>query len=173
MKDEEQKDIKFINKPLRLETDFFPKFYTDRDTLYLDITLDDCGEWGGPPEKYMLYKNTHEQYILYYERYRFNCDSINEYYGKKEQLELKKTIVLNKHTQRVLTGFLEDIMRAKISENISYDTASIYYIHANNGTFNVRVTTNQNKIKQDYYNFKENIGLPPNIYVFSVPDIDY
>lgn len=37
--------------------DFFPdmRFGPVSDTVYLDAMIDDCGEWGGPKDRFALY----------------------------------------------------------------------------------------------------------------------
>lgn len=149
------------------EEDFFPGFKVGNihpDTLYLYVQLDDCGEWGGPPEKFRLYVDSLRQYQLEYKRYRFNCDSIGKYYSRKKPLELATTITLNESSKKTVSDFLGKIMRAKISESVDSNAGSIYSIHSNDSTFDVAVYSTKKRIKEDFYIFKKSLGLPENRY---------
>ena len=60
---------------------FFPELRVANvsDTVYLDAEIDDCGEWGGPKDRFVLYKDSLGSYKLNCVRHRFNCDSIPYY----------------------------------------------------------------------------------------------
>lgn len=153
--------------PSENEDDFFPEYQggdVRSDTLYLYVNLDDCGEWGGPPEKFRLYVDSLRQYQLEYKRYRFNCDSIDKYYSQQKPLELATIIKMDESRKKTVSDFLVRVMRAKISEDVNSNAGSIYSIHSNDSTFDVEVYTTKERIKEDFYTFKKSLGLPENRY---------
>jgi len=142
---------------------FFPEYEhgdVKPDTLYLDVRLDNCGEWGGPLEKFRMYVNSQEQYMLEYKRYRFNCDSISAYYGlKNKPLEYKTTIALTARDKKTISDFLENLIEAKISEQVYSNAGSTYHLHNNDSTLNVAVYSEKEKVMEDFYYFKFMLGF--------------
>lgn len=147
--------------PQTLEEDFFPEYYS-KDTLSLNVMIDDCGEWGGPEDEFRIYIDSLRQYRLDFKRYRFNCDSIGKYYGKEKPLEFKKTFILNKVGKKAISDFLVDLMKAKIHENLKSNAGSGYQLFNNDSTLFINVSSTDKRIKEDYYEFKKNIGFSEN-----------
>lgn len=157
----EQKTILPLSQVSDKEDMFFPQYYR-KDTLYLNVSIDNCGEWGGPEDKFMIYKDSSRQYKLDFKRYKMNCDSIGEYYGKSKPLEYQKKLVLSSAGKKVISDFLVNIMRAKVEEYNRSNAGSIYEVFNNDSTLFVRVYSRGKRIEEDYYNLKKGLGLPEN-----------
>lgn len=140
---------------------FFPQYY-EKDTLFLNVSIDDCGEWGGPEDKFMIYKDSLRRYVLDFERYNMDCDSMIFYHGRPKPLKFKKRIVLNDTTKKAISNLLINMMRAKVEEYNGSNGGSIYEVFNNDSTLLVRVHSTGKKTEEDYYNFKRGLGLPEN-----------
>lgn len=148
----EEKDSFFLN---------YKKGDIRPDTLYLEVQLDDCGEWGGPPEKFVLYVDSLQHYKLDYKLYRFNCDSVDKYYSlKNKPLDYKASIVLNKKTKKIVSDFFTHILQAKISEQVYSNAGSTYWLYNNDSTLNINVYSEQKEIMEKFRLFKVKLGLP-------------
>ena len=150
-----------ISQQTPLDIGFFPQFNSS-DTLFLNVRIDDCGEWGGPEDEYRIYRDSLRRYVLDFERYKMNCDSINFYYSKQKPLELKKKIVLNETTKKVISNLFVNIMQGKIEEYNGSNGGSIYELFTNDSTLFVRVHSAEKQIEKQYYEFKKGLGLPEN-----------
>ena len=150
-----------ISKKTHQSIKFFPKFYS-KDTLRLDVMIDDCGEWGGSEDEFRIYMDSLRQYVLDFKRYKMNCDSISFYYGKQRPLELKKKIVLNDTTKKVISNLLLNIMQGKIEEYNGSNGGSVYQLYTNDSTLFVRVHSTEKQMEEQYYDFKRRLGLPEN-----------
>lgn len=140
---------------------FFPDFYWG-DTLYLNVRIDDCGEWGGPEDNFIISKDSLRHFAVDFKRYKMNCDSISEYYGKDKPHEFEKKFILNEKKQTAVSDFLVDLMKAKIEEEVRSNAGCIYNVFNNDSTLSLRVYSTQKNIEEEYYNFKKDLGLPEN-----------
>lgn len=147
----------------KTEDNFFAKLgrWTSLDTVYLDVMIDDCGEWGGPRERFSLYKDSTKTLKLNCIRHRFNCDSLSHYYLKPKPLEYNKTIVLDVAKKKVIGDFFMDIMEEKINEKPS-DYANHFFLHTNDSTLIIKVKSKELNLENKFYSFKKNLGLPEN-----------
>ena len=144
------------------ETIFFPRDHSN-DTLYFNVSIDDCGEWGGPKEEFIIYIDSSDTYQLNYKRYRFNCDSIGVYAdNRKKLLEFEKTITLDDPEKKVISDFLLDLMQAKIEEEIDSNAGSAYQVFKSDSTLMVDVASTKKDIELSYYKFKSNLSFPQN-----------
>lgn len=149
-----------------LKNAFFPEYehsYKKTDTLYLDVQIDNCGEWGGPRNEFKIYVDSENQYLMECRRYRFNCDSIGKYRQLYEKpLEYSRTFVLGSMHKKVVSAFFMNLMQAKISEHNGSNAGCIYWLHNNDSTLDIYVHTEQEKIEEDFYLFKKAFRLPEN-----------
>ncbi len=154
------------NLPVEIKTqteedDFFPEYYS-KDTLSLNVMIDDCGEWGGPEDEFRIYRDSLRQYTMDFKRYSFNCDSIGKYYGIDKPLEFKKTLVMNDSSKKVISIFFVDLMKAKIQENLKSNGGSRYKLFNNDYTLLIDVYSDEKEIEEEYYKFKKGLGFPEN-----------
>ena len=147
--------------PQNLEEDFFPEYYSN-DTLSLNVMIDDCGEWGGPEDKFRIYIDSLMRYRLDFKRYRFNCDSIGKYYGEEKPIEFEKALILNKDDKKIISGFLVHLMKAKIHEKLESDSGDGYKLFDNDSSLFISIRSTDKRIKEDYYKFKKDLGFPEN-----------
>lgn len=143
--------------------DFFPdmRFGPVSDTVYLDAMIDDCGEWGGPKDRFALYQDTTGTYKLNCIRHSFNCDSLRYLNGKPKPLEYNKTIVLGPAGKKAVADLFKNIMMGKIAES-KLSSYSEFVLHNTDSTMYVDVSGVRYKLEQSYYRFKKVIGLPEN-----------
>ncbi len=139
---------------------FFPHFYWG-DTLYLNVEIDDCGEWGGPEDNLIISMDSLRQYVLEFKRYKMDCYSIAEHENGKP-LEFEKKFILNDTMKVAVSDFLVDIMKAKIEEKADSNAGSTYNLFSNDSALSIRLHSTQKKIEEEYYNFKNDLGLPEN-----------
>lgn len=165
-----QKKVKDYSSPMNQvnileveEEDFFKDYqYGDvkRDTLYLNITLDDCGEWGGPKENIKIYVDSKDNYQLEYKRFKFNCDSIGYYYNQRSPLlDYKKVITLNKKEKDIVSSFFVDLMKAKINEEVYSNAGSVYQLFDRDSTLYLDIHSERKTIMKKFLGFKESLDL--------------
>jgi hypothetical protein len=142
---------------------FFPDMRSGpiSDTVYLKAIIDDCGEWGGPIDRFALYQDTTGTYKLNCIRHRFNCDSIPFYYSKPKPLEYNKTIILGPAGKQSVADLFTNIMLGKIAED-KLSNYSEFLLHNTDSTLFVKVSGVRYQLEQNYYHFKKEIGLPEN-----------
>lgn len=142
---------------------FFPELRVANvsDTVYLDAEIDDCGEWGGPKDRFVLYKDSLGSYKLNCVRHRFNCDSIGFYYSKPKSLEYCKTIVLEPAGKQAVTDFFKNLMVARVGEKYT-DWGNHFYLHNNDSTLVIKVKSDELDLENKFYHFKKQLGLPEN-----------
>ncbi|RYJ41376.1 hypothetical protein [Flavobacterium beibuense] len=145
---------------------FFPNYArgdVKNDTLYLEVMIDDCGEFGGPSDNFKVYVDSYRNYRLEYKRFRFNCDSIQYYYElETKPIGLKEDILLNDNKKRILSLFMENLLMGKVSEQVSTNAGSYYHLYNSDSTLNISVHSENGKLENEFYNFKKELGFPEN-----------
>ncbi|GEM_PF-2480698 len=147
----------YINK-----NDFFEEYkYGDikPDTIYLSVIIDDCGEWGGPREFFKIYVNKENEFVLHFDKYKFNCDSISYYYNNDTILDIENKILLKDKEKQALSEFFKELMNAKIQEKLNSNAGSIFILHNTDSTMNVSIHTDKTNIVEKFNLLKKELNI--------------
>lgn len=129
------------------------------DTLYMDVVLSTCGEWGGPREEYKMYEEG-KKYKLEYIKYRYSCDSLQQYYGKEPVVDKKKTIDMTVAESQQVSRFFIELMNEKIGRrHLSSHAGNVFVLHDRDSTLLVDVYTDSKRTKSKYLELKKGLGL--------------
>ena len=152
-------EYNFENQENRMQQnkDFSKSF--NNDTLFIKVELDECGEWGGPKEKIKIFKNINKELLLEYSKFKFNCDSIGEYYTSNPKLDYKKTIHLNEKLQNKVAQYITELSNAKLYEYVYSNAGSIYEISKSDSTIYISIHTENKQIEEFYKNLKTELNL--------------
>jgi hypothetical protein len=139
--------------------DFFQDEYGIVDTLYMDVVLADCGEWGGPREEYKIYE-AEKEYRLEYKRHKYVCDSLEKYYGKEPVMDKKQSLNLTKADTRLISDFFIELMNEKIGKNpLTSHAGNIFVLYDRDSTLFLSSYTDLKRTEVKYSGLRNKLGL--------------
>ena len=94
------------------------------DTLTLSARFDECGEWGGHKEMFVIYSSENHELLLDYTQDTVDCSK--PYAKESRVVVVEKSQVLSEDAQKVIVEYLQNLVEESLKFNLGSHAGRYY-----------------------------------------------